>query len=71
MGAREGAELTGDTKLGKGPGLPKSEVRETYLKPVNREKDSGRKPEPLAGSEAPIVGLAVKGGGNSQQPGGL
>lgn len=33
MGAREGAELTGDKKLGKGPGLPKSEVRETYLKP--------------------------------------
>ena len=38
MGATEEAELNGDTKLGKGPGLPKSEVRETYMKPVNTER---------------------------------
>ena len=38
MGATEEAELTGDSELGKGPGLPKSEVRETCLKSVNAER---------------------------------
>lgn len=38
MGATEEVELTGDSKLRKGPRLPKSEVRETCLRSVNAER---------------------------------